>query len=270
MKLAFVTLGCPAWTVPQIVENARSMGFDGVDLRGVAGEHIGPDEAPESRARIRGLFAEAGVEPGCIMGYSAFTVDDEAKRRADAEGIVKLLGVARDIGCPMVRVFGGQLGGVDRATGLRRVVACLRQVAAHAGRLGVRLALETHDDWCTGRDAMSVVEGVGSPALGVCWDLGNGHLLEPMRATFDAVKGSVIAVHVKDLRPDGAGRMHSCLPGEGVIDLAGAVRLLRGIGYAGYLSFEWEKKWEPAIAEPEVAFPHYVRVMRGRLGNVER
>ena len=37
---------------------------------------------------------------------------------------------------------------------------------------------------------------------------------------------------------------------------------LRGIGYAGYLSFEWEKRWHPEIEDPEVAFPRYIEYMR--------
>jgi hypothetical protein len=33
-------------------------------------------------------------------------------------------------------------------------------------------------------------------------------------------------------------------------------------GYDRYLSFEWEKKWEPDLEEPEVAFPTYVKLTR--------
>ena len=35
MKLSFATLGCPKWTLEQIAANAKAMGFDGVELRGV-------------------------------------------------------------------------------------------------------------------------------------------------------------------------------------------------------------------------------------------
>jgi hypothetical protein len=39
------------------------------------------------------------------------------------------------------------------------------------------------------------------------------------------------------------------------------VRVLVEAGYPGYYCFEWEKKWHPEIEDPEVAFPHYARVM---------
>jgi hypothetical protein len=37
------------------------------------------------------------------------------------------------------------------------------------------------------------------------------------------------------------------------------LKLLKQGGYDGWLSFEWEKKREPDLQEPEVAFPHYVK-----------
>ena len=32
-------------------------------------------------------------------------------------------------------------------------------------------------------------------------------------------------------------------------------------GYQGYYCFEWEKKWHPEIEDPEIAFPHYAKLM---------
>jgi len=46
------------------------------------------------------------------------------------------------------------------------------------------------------------------------------------------------------------------------------VKVLAGAGYKGYYSFEWEKKWHPEIEEPEVAIPHYAKVMREYLREV--
>lgn len=40
------------------------------------------------------------------------------------------------------------------------------------------------------------------------------------------------------------------------------LRLLNAGGYDGFVSVEWEKKWHPEIAEPEVAFPQHIHVLR--------
>ena len=34
------------------------------------------------------------------------------------------------------------------------------------------------------------------------------------------------------------------------------------IKYDGFISFEWEKKWHPEIADPEIALPHFTRWFR--------
>jgi len=41
---------------------------------------------------------------------------------------------------------------------------------------------------------------------------------------------------------------------------------LQAGGYDGYLTLEWEKRWVPELAEPEVAFPQFVAFMRQSLG----
>jgi hypothetical protein len=43
------------------------------------------------------------------------------------------------------------------------------------------------------------------------------------------------------------------------------VQALRRLRYQGYYCFEWEKVWHPDLAEPEMVFPDYVRVMTGYL-----
>jgi hypothetical protein len=37
---------------------------------------------------------------------------------------------------------------------------------------------------------------------------------------------------------------------------------LRGIGYEGWVTFEWEKAWLPNIAEPEEILPDAIKKLR--------
>jgi sugar phosphate isomerase/epimerase len=64
--------------------------------------------------------------------------------------------------------------------------------------------------------------------------------------------------------PAGAERRYVLL-GTGDVPVQEQVRVLASAGYQGFYGFEWEKKWQPAIEEPEVAFPHYARTMSGYL-----
>jgi sugar phosphate isomerase/epimerase len=265
MKLSFATLGCPAWSLEKIAAEAARLGFEGVELRGQPGEHIGPDETPESRAAIRSLFQKQGVEVAAIMGYSNFAGGDDAVRRQAVAGATAMVKLAAGVGCPVLRVFGGQIGeGASREEGIARVVAGLKAVGAVAQGCGVKLALETHDDWCVGAFLAEVLARVDSPAVGACWDVGNSFFYEPAEKTFAAIGARIYHVHFKDAAKAEKG-VHSMLPGTGQVDMRKALRLLRDGSYRGYLSFEWEKKWEPDLAEPEIAFPHYVKFVRAMM-----
>ena len=261
MKLSFSTLGCPEWDLDQIAANAADMGYDGVELRGIAGEHIGPEETPKEYDRVRKLFEKSGVEIACVMGYSRFTWDDSSKREADVVVARQWIDAAGRLGCPTLRIFGGVWEGIEQGEALDRVANSIKEFIKSAEDKGVAVALETHDDWCEGATLAEVVERVDSPAFGICWDVANSFLKEPMETTYSHIADHIHHVHFKDVSTEDE-KTKGKLPGEGDVDLRGALRLLRDGGYSGFLSFEWEKKWEADLDEPEVAFPHYIKFIR--------
>jgi hypothetical protein len=55
------------------------------------------------------------------------------------------------------------------------------------------------------------------------------------------------------------------LTGTGEVPVERQIVALAKTGYAGYYSFEWEKRWHPEIEEPEVAFAQFATVARGYL-----
>lgn len=268
MKLSFATLGCPAWSIPQIIQNARAFGFDGVELRGVAGEHISPLESPESCARIRTAFSDAGLAIPCIMGYSRLTNDDLVQRDKDIRGIRDMMLVANRVGCPIIRIFGGTMAKDGPSASIARLVRALDELMPYAANAKVRLALETHDEWCRGADMRAVIDRVNSPWLGVCWDFANSFVVEDVEKTFDALSDRIIHVHYKDVIPQADGHAASVLPGRGKVPANRAIQLLQRAGYSGFLSFEWEKKWQPQLPEPEVAFPEFIAQVTGLMSDV--
>jgi len=36
MKIGFSTLGCPDWTLSEILATAKDLGYNGVEIRGIA------------------------------------------------------------------------------------------------------------------------------------------------------------------------------------------------------------------------------------------
>jgi sugar phosphate isomerase/epimerase len=68
-------------------------------------------------------------------------------------------------------------------------------------------------------------------------------------------------VHIKDLRRDQDAWKY-VLPGEGDFPLLELKAVLQDLQYDRFLSFEWEKKWHPEIADAEIALPHFARWFR--------
>jgi sugar phosphate isomerase/epimerase len=172
-------------------------------------------------------------------------------------------------GTPFIRVFGGGIGSAPREEAVQTAAAHFREMAKIAEAFGVKLLLETHDDWTDCRDTRSLMEAVDSNAVGVLWDVHHPYRMigEQPETTWETLGKWIAYTHVKDSLPiePAPGAKHPfryCLTGEGDIPLKRICGLLKQQGYEGYYTLEWEKKWHPEIAEADIAFPQYVSYMR--------
>ena len=256
MKLSFSTLGCPDWNLARIAERAKHYGYDGVELRIGGDKHIDPAMTADERAGVRRLFADAGSAIASVSGYTRFAGQDEAALDGQRDSLIRNIELARDLGAPYVRTFLGEDGGGRLSP---YGASMLREACAWGKEQGVMVLLETHDALGTGKQARALLDTVGSAGLGILWDIHRTVMAgETPGETYAALGAAIRHAHLKD-----ADREHkTCLPGDGTLPMAEVARVLDGHGYGGYLSFEWEKMWEPELPEPEVALPRYIEFMR--------
>lgn len=264
MKFSFSTLGCPDWGLDEILRRAGEYGFDGIAFRGLNGEldltkvaEFQPDRRAETRAKIEA----AGLETNMLLASTRMMAEaaDLAASQENAKGHID---IAADLGCPFIRVFGGAIpGGVAHATAVTRAGERLRELGDHAASRGVKVLLETHDDWIDPAFTRRALEAAGHPAVAALWDIHH-----PWRIAEKSLEGAwreigkwVAAVDVKDSVADPGARMgyRYVKLGEGQVPWHEALALLRREGYDGWLTFEWEKRWHPDIDAPEIAFPHF-------------
>ena len=67
--------------------------------------------------------------------------------------------------------------------------------------------------------------------------------------------------HLKDSVPAATeGGRRYVLTGTGEVPVRRQIEALVKTGYRGVYSFEWEKRWHPEIAEPEVAIAQFATV----------
>ncbi len=264
--ICFSTLGCPAWGWETILEQADRLGYPAVELRGVAGEMDLTKVPPLSGRRLAGSrrqLADRGlVVP--VLGASAFMhAREPAERARQLDEGRRYVDLAHALGATYVRIFPNLVPKGDaRPDVVARIVDGSRELAGYAKPAGVGVLLESHGDFTGSRDLAAILEGVASEAFALLWDAHNSFVAtsESPAAMHAALGRWIRHVHLKDSRPEGTAYRY-VLTGEGAAPVRELVRVLAAGGYRGFYSFEWEKAWHPEIEEPEVAFPHYAKVM---------
>jgi len=125
----------------------------------------------------------------------------------------------------------------------------------------VTIALETHDAFSSARRVAEVLRAVDSAYVAALWDSHHSYRVGETAQEVIEVLGTRLAhVHVKDARrvTPGGSAWQLTLLGEGEVPVREQLKLLVQHGYTGYVSVEWEKKWHPEIAEPEIALPQHI------------
>jgi sugar phosphate isomerase/epimerase len=261
LPLGFSTLGCPSWSLRQILDFANTHGFPALELRGLEDkiditQH--PDLAPARLADVKQQLAGRNLTVVCL-GASARMHDLDAAQLDEAGRFIDL---ARALGTPYVRVFGDRyVDGESREATRERIAANLRKLGERAYNLGVTLLIESHGDFTDSPSLLEILERANSPAVALLWDAHHTFVASG-EAPADTVRqlGRWIRhTHLKDSVAAGTGRRY-VLTGTGDVPVRQQVEELAKAGYRGFYSFEWEKRWHPEIEEPEIAIRQYAEV----------
>ncbi len=290
MRLAMTTLGCPAWDASRAFAAAAEMGYDGIELRCLDGALLSPMLDQGNRQELRRLSVTHNLPIVALGASSQFSSPDPEVRAAQEADLRGMLQLAAEIGAPLVRAYGGgnaaprglvqdsgrsygggfpQEWGEDTVVGW--IVAALERVLPHAQALGVDIVLETHDGLSSAHRMAAVLDRLPDPHLGALWDvLHPTRMGEAPQEVWDLIGARVRHVHFKDARRGPDGRWRAAIDGEGEVPLRQCLLLLQAAGYGGWITLEWEKYWEPEIAEPEEALPRKLEIVRGWVSELER
>ena len=269
LGIAFSSLAFPTQPLEEVAALGASWGYDGIELRVIDGELIDPAMSPAERARVSRVLEREGLAVVAVDSSIRLT-----EAGADA-AIGSFLDLAEAWGAPLVRVFGGGLPAepAARAERLAAAAGVLRAASGRAERLGVGIGIETHDDFSSSAVVAEVLAEVPSPFVGAVWDSHHPWRMgETAELTHANLGDRLLLAQVKDARRSAAheGGWELVLLGEGEVPVREMVALLGAGGYAGVLSVEWEKRWHPEIAEPEVALPQHLELLRAWVGGSSR
>jgi len=276
MKLAVSTYSLWRWRK----ENNKSLedslafiadsGVDGVEFSGLDEK---AKDNPVKRAAQLGKFCDkVGLK---VIGYcvgAELLGTPEAQQQAIAN-VKKEIDVAAEFGVKnmrhdVTRGWGDNAKGVKLAptfaNALKVIVPALREITEYGQKFGVRTTLENHGFYMQeSKRVEKLIKTVAHPNYGLTIDMGNFLCVNenPVNAVKRLAKYAFHA-HVKDfhvkLKKDAppTGWFHTpttialrgAIVGHGAIDVPAELKIMKAIGYKGYLSLEFEGMEEPGAA----------------------
>lgn len=248
------------------IREAAALGVDGVELL----DFYSTGEPARDRAVMLDHLASTDLTVPIFSVSNDFAKASQSDRDEQVRKIEFGIGEAVAYGAGVVRVFAGDVkDGIGAAEAFNWIVDGLSVASDLAKERGVRLALENHGKLAgRGQQVREMIDAVrqqcGHDTLGANPDTGNFLLVDERPQDAIAQVADVAAmVHFKDFvsAPDTytgwtftslmGRRFIGSTIGEGDVDLAACIAALRGAGFKGWFSLEYEGVDDPLTAVPK-------------------
>ncbi|RLI11136.1 sugar phosphate isomerase/epimerase [Candidatus Bathyarchaeota archaeon] len=244
-----IKIGCAAYSYREylkdgrmgyedFIEEAHRIGLDGVELT----LYWLPTKDTSYFKNIKRLALSRGLPISCAGISTNFCTPNIAERDKTINSVREGLEIARELGAPCLRVFGGYVPeGIKKDEAIEWTVKSLKSCTDYAEEYGVVIALENHGGITSeADDVIRIVESVDSPWLRVNLDLGNYK-----ESLYDEIAKTVpYAVHIH-AKVSAAGNVK--------IDYQRVKGILESVRYNGFLSIEYEEEEDPKTAVPKFA-----------------
>ncbi|TAK22735.1 MAG: sugar phosphate isomerase/epimerase [Chloroflexota bacterium] len=257
-----------ALTPAEVVERAVSLGYDGVEIDGKRPHGNPMDWSANDRAAFRDLCAARGIEIVGVASNNDFASLVPEHREAQLLMVREQIGLCRDLGGKVVRLFFAWPGVTIDETGLASyevarplwnhisqfstrqqkwvwVRESLKEAAMMAADAGITVALQNHTPLLRHyRDMLDMIGDVDMPSLRACLDV---PILERQdneyvrQAVMDTGKLQVHSHFGGEFRrgEDGSVRQHIFDFGRSRTNYVEFIRALRETGYDGYFCYEF-------------------------------
>ena len=275
LPLGFSTLGCPQWSWSQILDFAAARGYAAVELRGILTNMDltkVPELAPEHIGDAKRQLAAHGLSVSCLGASAQMHDMDPVKHAAQLDEARRFIDLAQALGAPYVRVFGNEyVKDVPRDEMLAHIAGALHELGDYAKGKGVEVIIESHGDFTDSPSLLELLRRANSPNVALLWDAHHTFVSgkEEPEDTVRQLGRYIRHTHLKDSVAAGNDRRY-VLTGTGEVPVKRQIAALVKIGYRGFYSFEWEKRWHPEIEEPERAIAQFAEVAARYLREARR
>ena len=163
-------------TLDEFLVKAKELGFDSVMVMAKR-PHLSPLDYDEAaRKKLKARLDELGLTLAALAGYSDFTAGMDKPGIPNVEIQAAYVGevarLARDLGCPMVRIFTGyERPGIPYDRQYAAVVEGLKLSGKEAAKYDVTLVVQNHHDIALHHDSMRwLMDEVNLPSVKTGWD----------------------------------------------------------------------------------------------------
>jgi sugar phosphate isomerase/epimerase len=220
---------------------------------------------------LKSLLDQGNLE--CVVAWGHPDGYEGGKNPGAFEDLKKQFAVCELMGSKVMRIVGSSLAfrHEDHRKQIKKLIKLLKTPAAIAEDKGIKLAMENHFDF-TADEILEIMDGVGSPAMGVTFDTCNAIRVGDFPEDFaNKLKEYIFATHIKDCAPIYGGNpadwfFWASVPvGKGIIDFPSLLKTLEKNGYDGLLAIEVDYL-HPDYPDEDAAVAESVAYLKSILG----
>lgn len=247
MKLGMFTSGYQRNPLEHCFEDAKRFGYDFIELWGGRPHAFAPDLKAGEIVAVKRLIDHYEMP---VRGYTPehnaypynFMIGSELQRRDAIEYLKLCLDMAKELGADYMLISPAHAGYAATYDEIwSRMVNTIRELAAHAEAVEVKLVVETltpyeSNVFKSANDLVELFKRIDSPYLvGMCDTVPPFVQHESIMAYIEKLGAKMYHLHMIDGEQ---GTDSHIVPGEGSIPLPELIKELKDIGYRGTATLE--------------------------------
>jgi len=263
MKISFSTLACPDFEWSDIYSMAKDFQFDGIEIRGLGNDIFSVKAKPFSDAQLPKTAEKLkmlGLEIPCLSSGACLKfADKQEETTAEITAYAKL---ANSLGTPYIRILADLEPQPSDEVDDDAIAQFLKKLVPIAEEYNVTLLVETNGVYCDTKRLKNLLDKVGSRKIAALWDMHHPYRFngEAPAETVANLGEYIKYTHTKD-SVNNNGSIEYKLMGEGDMPIKEMLEALRNVGYNGYVSLEWVKRWSHDLCDAGIVVPHYASFM---------
>jgi protein FrlC len=254
MKISTSTSVLYQYNLLDAIKIVKRTGYEGVDLWG-GRPHVYRSDYSEKDLRElkeiidgQGLSISSFMPAFCRYPYS-LSNPNPVVINDSIEYMQECITNAAVLGAKVVLVVPDlSLKNHERAVSFSRFVESLESIAQFASkfpkiRLGIEILHTDETDLVNSADdVIKITNQLDFTNIGVVLDTGTLNLSkEPIREIFSKIGGKILNIHINDNL--GGDKQENLIPGEGTYNFQDLIRVLKDVGYEGFLTVELSKDY---------------------------